>query len=44
MMWYKDSIGIEKEIVATHEDAYWVRDNMGYLNIVKIEDAEEIGD
>lgn len=40
MMWYKNSMGLTFDIVSREKDAYWVRDNNGFLNIVMSEDAE----
>lgn len=40
MMWYRRKIGHIVPLVKIHEDCYMSRETAGYLNIVKLEDAE----
>jgi len=39
-MWYREKVGDTVQLVREYEDCYMSREPAGYLNIVKLEDAE----
>jgi hypothetical protein len=39
-MWYADKVGEFVPYVRTHNDCYMSREPAGYLNIVKLQEAE----
>ena len=40
LMWYREKVGDTVQLVREYEDCYMSREPAGYLNIVKLEDAE----
>jgi hypothetical protein len=40
LMWYREKVGDTVVLVREYEDCYMSREPAGYLNIVKLEDAE----
>ena len=39
-MWYCDKVGETVRLVREYEDCYMSREPAGYLNVVRLEDAE----
>lgn len=42
MMWYADKVGQEVPFVREDDDAYWSREDAGFINRVEKEDATPI--
>ena len=42
LMWYRDKVGQYVPYVRVYEDCYMSREPAGYLNIVKLQDAEVV--
>ena len=40
LMWYQNKVGETVQLVREDEDCYMSRDPAGYLNVVRLEDAE----
>jgi hypothetical protein len=40
LMWYQNKIGETVQLVREYEDCYMSREPAGYLNVVRLEDAE----
>ena len=42
LMWYSNLLGTTHKVVRVDSDYYWCREPTGYLNIVRLKDAELI--
>lgn len=42
MMWYRDKIGKLVRFVREEVDTFWSREDAGYINIVKLQDAKVV--
>ena len=42
LMWYSDKVGETVQLVREYEDCFMSREPAGYLNIVRLNDAEVI--
>lgn len=40
LMWYSKLLGTVHDVVRVDSEYYWCREPTGYLNIVKLQDAE----
>ena len=40
LMWYQNKVGETVQLVREYEDCYMSREPAGYLNVVRLEDAE----
>lgn len=40
LMWYQDKVGETVQLVREYEDCYMSREPAGYLNVVRLGDAE----
>ena len=40
LMWYRDKVGETVQLVREYDDCYMSREPAGYLNIIRLDDAE----
>ena len=40
LMWYRDKVGETVPLVRKYDDCYMSREPAGYLNIIRLDDAE----
>ena len=42
LMWYQDKVGETVQLVREYEDCYMSREPAGYLNVVRLQDAQVV--